>query len=850
MRIRSIHTSALGLLVALGACADDSKTPAKEIKTPEAFVQHVIEQIVPTLAGAKVPAMTYVTREPLAATDTIKPVVGDSAFKPQDRYWFAFVDLQPLALFAHPVKFVFTDARTGKTTIEDHEWWPELNGTGFSVSKAKLVKIFASFAAPAQGAPPKPTASGGGEAGAPQDILWAFYPDYTNNTVDARLFFKLPAPTTGTVNLAIDLDGDGAFKANEWMVKGQSLAASSSGWGSTEMFSMPLDSDKKFPNQMWARLGVFSAATSGTWDGSCTSGACSDAFVGLDSWRGPCRTDAALAAATPGIAGPAAAGGAAPVPAPPPVPSAKCQAKCQPDDISFETACKALVISLGDNPGQAMMHWDIWKAFNFYKQHLGEGSVGWLKDPTVPAALAAIENFVKSIQCMDEAHLFIAAHGYPPATVRAQPGFESAQGGVWVKNNPSGLFRDGVLTVKQLDEVIAKATHCPKTMDHYANECRQPGYCNLNLTITACYSGNFVTGSNRLDLDGINILTAANTSLPGWGYAGGDKAGTTVANAYRAAFDNNPTTGKNKGDANGDGVTTAAEAMKYAVDNYEGKGVTDGVAAHCQESKPQMSAKADCNCVCDSTATLCSLIDPQFGSAIALGGFLGLTLTPEMCMLLAIAEIVHSALGVALKVVAHDHTTILAWFSMSPLLKLALLQKLFHNTDFPCGAGLNGYTLCAQPETPPVEGDYIVLHSVLEKPVPLQDPTNHYQYAFVFDADGVTTNNYQPGAQYPNDFFKDTDRWYAATYTPSAGWELKVTDASGGGTVNVTGSSARMIIKDNTIMLVVPRSEFTAAKPKFRITAFRHTGDYGITPPHNWDGSVWPAVADGLQAMP
>ena len=47
------------------------------------------------------------------------------------------------------------------------------------------------------------------------------------------------------------------------------------------------------------------------------------------------------------------------------------------------------------------------------------------------------------------------------------------------------------------------------------------------------------------------------------------------------------------------------------------------------------------------------------------------------------------------------------------------------------------------------------------------------------------------------------------------------------------------------MILVVPASEFTGEFPMFRVTNFRHIGDWGM-PSGNWDGCVYPAVADGL----
>ena len=65
--------------------------------------------------------------------------------------------------------------------------------------------------------------------------------------------------------------------------------------------------------------------------------------------------------------------------------------------------------------------------------------------------------------------------------------------------------------------------------------------------------------------------------------------------------------------------------------------------------------------------------------------------------------------------------------------------------------------------------DWIVLYNVMHDDIPEADPTNSYQYGFVFDRDGNTNNNYQPTPDYANDFFADTDYWVVATYDPVAG---------------------------------------------------------------------------------
>ncbi len=251
----------------------------------------------------------------------------------------------------------------------------------------------------------------------------------------------------------------------------------------------------------------------------------------------------------------------------------------------------------------------------------------------------------------------------------------------------------------------------------------------------------------------------------------------------------------------------------------------------------------------------CPTEDPALDDLASVAMALGEVLEPS-CRRTEPATLVHSASSVVSaigpKAVAHDHTTTARWLSLGTSWDSMRVSGLFNGAGaaFPCGAGANGHTLCAPSSTVPA-GDFVLVSNVFEKPVPLADPSNYYQYGFVFDADGITTNNYTPGAAYPNDFFKDTDRWYTADYSPvTKTWSMKVVDARNGTTKTVTDSKARMILKGNTITLAVPASELGVAKPKLRLSAFRHGGDYGINPPYDFDGSLWRSVAEGLVPMP
>ena len=182
-------------------------------------------------------------------------------------------------------------------------------------------------------------------------------------------------------------------------------------------------------------------------------------------------------------------------------------------------------------------------------------------------------------------------------------------------------------------------------------------------------------------------------------------------------------------------------------------------------------------------------------------------------------------------------------------------EPVFNHSLFPCGASTNRqgkdtFTVCASPVVPfPALGPAITLHGVLAGPLPLADATHYFQIGFVLDQDGTPANNYVPLPQYPSDFFKDSDLWYEADYEPGAGggWSLKVTDARNGTLKVLPSSAARIILQDDLISLVVPASEIQVPYPSYRITTFEHTGDYGLPSPHNWNGSIQPPVAQGLQ---
>lgn len=210
---------------------------------------------------------------------------------------------------------------------------------------------------------------------------------------------------------------------------------------------------------------------------------------------------------------------------------------------------------------------------------------------------------------------------------------------------------------------------------------------------------------------------------------------------------------------------------------------------------------------------------------------------------------VHSNENVPAKPGSGDHTETRGVVAIETTLDAEQLRSAFGNGAYPCGPGLNGLTVCTTTGGAPLQaGRYIVVQNVVEAAVPRNDPGKIYQYGFVFDADDDESNNYVPSPPFTNDFFRGTDRWYEAVYDELGFWTLTATDARDGNLVSVQ-SDARLIMKGNTLTLVVPASEFSADPPSYRVTSFCHTGDFGQNPPNVWGGDVEPPVDQPLRQV-
>jgi hypothetical protein len=175
-------------------------------------------------------------------------------------------------------------------------------------------------------------------------------------------------------------------------------------------------------------------------------------------------------------------------------------------------------------------------------------------------------------------------------------------------------------------------------------------------------------------------------------------------------------------------------------------------------------------------------------------------------------------------------------------------QESSVEVNFPPGKGPIGYTVHANKEVDMVPGDFYMFHAMMKGAIPIEDPwtKNQHTYAFVIDTDGSAANNWKPLPDFPNHFWKDTDRWYQITYTTADGWKMIVSQVDSGNNVTEVASAARAIIVEDAIVLVVPKSEISGPNAKWRTTTFVHQGDFGFADPYLWSGDVEPPVSEPL----
>ncbi|MHC4955577.1 MAG: hypothetical protein ACYTGZ_17130 [Planctomycetota bacterium] len=159
---------------------------------------------------------------------------------------------------------------------------------------------------------------------------------------------------------------------------------------------------------------------------------------------------------------------------------------------------------------------------------------------------------------------------------------------------------------------------------------------------------------------------------------------------------------------------------------------------------------------------------------------------------------------------------------------------------FPLGSSSNGDVYQADvPATMP-SGNYRLVYFAVDGEFDLMDTSRRWRFAVAFDSDGDSGNDYTPPAQTANDPLQGTDRWYFLDFAPGDGWSLRRIDSD----QTETSSAARVIQSGNSLVWVIPKTEVPGPNASYRVVAFTHTGDGGITQPHDWSGDHHPIPSE------
>lgn len=156
-------------------------------------------------------------------------------------------------------------------------------------------------------------------------------------------------------------------------------------------------------------------------------------------------------------------------------------------------------------------------------------------------------------------------------------------------------------------------------------------------------------------------------------------------------------------------------------------------------------------------------------------------------------------------------------------------------------------THCPGLDSPAPGLDFVLFAMAQDAPLPLGLPGDLSTFALVCDANGVEADNFQPHPAYPADFWGGTDFWAVLDLFEDGSSGLEVQRVSDG-SPNFASSGARALSQGNVLLFAVPRSEFGGDRAGCRVTAFRHTGDWGIDS-GDWNGDVTPAVGLPLVAI-
>lgn len=118
---------AFAILLALFSCATIPREPQASAITRQEAIDIIMEEVIrPNMLDHDV--LAFLSVEPLKSGDRVNEAFEETeAIIINTPTWFAWVNDDPAAEFAHTTRYVFVDAMNGAVNVLEREWWPLVN---------------------------------------------------------------------------------------------------------------------------------------------------------------------------------------------------------------------------------------------------------------------------------------------------------------------------------------------------------------------------------------------------------------------------------------------------------------------------------------------------------------------------------------------------------------------------------------------------------------------------------------------------------------------------------------------------------------------------------------------------
>ena len=135
---RALIFLTLAVLIALSSCATVPREPQLPAITREEAISIIMEKVIkPNSLDHDI--LAFLGIEPLKSGDRVSTAFEEiEAIKIETPTWFAWVDDDPEAEFAHTTRYVFVDATDGKVNVLEREWWPLVNDEDLFQTREEL----------------------------------------------------------------------------------------------------------------------------------------------------------------------------------------------------------------------------------------------------------------------------------------------------------------------------------------------------------------------------------------------------------------------------------------------------------------------------------------------------------------------------------------------------------------------------------------------------------------------------------------------------------------------------------------------------------------------------------------